>query len=44
MELIVQSEIFTHEQMNDIMKEADELTAILTTCVKNAKRRMKAKG
>ncbi len=38
MELIIESEIFDAKRMDDIMQEADELTAILTTCVKNAKR------
>ena len=39
MELIIQADIFGEERMGDVMKEADELTAILTTCVKNAKRK-----
>ncbi|MBN2560637.1 MAG: four helix bundle protein [Phycisphaerae bacterium] len=43
MELIVESEVFSKDRMKDVMKEADELTAILTTCVKNAKKRMRAK-
>jgi four helix bundle protein len=37
MELLVESEVFSQDRMRDIMSEADELTAILTTCVKNAK-------
>ena len=37
MELLVESEVFSQDRMKDIMNEADELTAILTTCVKNAK-------
>ncbi len=37
LELIVESEIFTKDRMGDLMTEADELTAILTTCVKNTK-------
>ena len=37
MELMVESGIFGEERMKDMTKEADELTAILTTCVKNAK-------
>ena len=45
MELIVASEIFSEGQMKDMMNEADELAAILTTCVKNVKKkRMKAEG
>ena len=45
MEMIVESGIFNADRMGDIMQETDELIAILTTCVKNAKkRRMKAKG
>ena len=42
MELVVDSEIFSRERMKDMLKEADELTAILTTCVKNAKRKNKS--
>ena len=41
MELIVESGIFGEDRMNEIMEEADELTAILVTCVKNAKARNK---
>jgi|GEM_PF-5099449 len=44
MELIAESEIFTEDRMKELMKEADELTAILTTCVKNTKKRMKGEG
>ena len=43
MELIVESGIVNGERMADMMKETDELTAILTTCVKNAKRNVGAK-
>ncbi|MHC4698553.1 MAG: four helix bundle protein [Planctomycetota bacterium] len=39
MELIVESGVFTEERLQDLMKEADELTAILTTWVKNTKKR-----
>ena len=38
LELIVESGIFALGRVQDLMDEADELTAILTTCVKNAKR------
>lgn len=39
MELIVEAEIFPAPRMADLMSEADELTAILVTCVKNVKNR-----
>ena len=38
LELIIESDIFSKERVEDLMKEADELTAVLTTCVKNAKK------
>jgi four helix bundle protein len=38
MELVVESGIVGEDLMKDMMTEADELTAILTTCVKNAKK------
>ena len=44
MELIVESEIFATERLKDLLQEAEELTAILVTCAKNAKRRMNVKG
>ena len=37
MELIVESEIFPAERLSELMTEANELTAILVTCVKNVK-------
>jgi len=37
LELVLESEIFTKDQVGDLMGEADELIAILTTCVKNTK-------
>jgi len=37
MEILIESGITAQERMMDLMHEADELTAILTTCVKNAK-------
>ncbi len=39
LELVLESEIFTKDRMGDLMGEADELIAILTTCVKNAKKK-----
>ncbi len=37
LELLVESEIVPVERLADLMKEADELTAILITCARNAK-------
>ncbi len=37
LELLLDAEIMTEHQLADLMKEADELTAILITCAKNAK-------
>jgi len=39
MELLVESGIIKTERLEELMKEADELTAILVTCVKNTKQR-----
>ena len=39
MELLVESGIIKTERLNELMKEADELTAILVTCVKKTKQR-----
>ena len=39
MELLVGSDVLSENRLNNIMREADELAAILTTCVKNAKKR-----
>jgi four helix bundle protein len=39
MELLVESAIIRRNLLADLIKEADELTAILVTCVKNAKSR-----
>jgi four helix bundle protein len=44
MELIAESEIFGAERLKDLMQEAEELIAILVTCAKNAKQRMKDEG
>jgi four helix bundle protein len=37
LELLVETEIMPADRLADLMKEADELTAILITCAKNAK-------
>ena len=39
MELLVESGIIKTERLEELMKEADELTAILVTCVKKTKQR-----
>ena len=39
MELMVESEVLSRDRLGELMHETDELTAILTTCVKNAKKR-----
>jgi len=46
LELLVESEIVDHNRLSDLQQEADELTAILVTCSKNAKakKRMKDEG
>ena len=41
LELTVESGIFALARVKNLVEEANELTAILTTCVKNAKRRKK---
>ena len=43
MELLVESGIIKDEKLNELMKEADELTAIFVTCVKNTKQRNRKK-
>ena len=37
LELLVETEIMPAERLSELMKEADELTAILINCAKNAK-------
>jgi len=37
LELTVEAGTFSSERLNDLISEADELTAILVTCAKNAK-------
>lgn len=49
LELLVETEIMPADRLADLMREADELTAILITCARNAKGkaeggRRKAKG
>ena len=39
LELIVDAEIFSQKRVEELMKEADELVAVLTTCVKNVKKK-----
>jgi four helix bundle protein len=39
MELIVESQTMELQRVDDLMGESNELLAILTTCVKNAKQR-----
>ena len=41
LELTVESGVFALARVKNLMEEANELTTILTTCVKNAKRRKK---
>ena len=38
LELLAEAKILPQEKLSALMQEADELMAILTTCVKNAKR------
>ena len=40
LELIVEAEIMAEKRLEGLTQEANELTAILTTCVKNTKRRL----
>jgi four helix bundle protein len=39
MELLTDADIIQQDRLADLMKEADELTAILVTCAKNARSR-----
>ena len=39
MELLIEAEIILQSRLADLIKEANELTAILVTCVKNVKAR-----
>jgi len=39
MELLVESGIIKSERLEELMKETNELTAILVTCAKNTKQR-----
>ena len=38
LELLVDANVVAMDKLSDLLKETDELTAILTTCSKNAKR------
>jgi hypothetical protein len=45
MELLVEAEIIPEARLKELQNEANELTAILVTCSKNAKnKRMKMEG
>ena len=44
MELLIDAEIIPQNRLTDLIKEADELTAILVTCSKNAKNRQKIRN
>ncbi len=37
MELLTESELIKPERLDNVIREADELSAIFTTCIKNAK-------
>ena len=39
LELLAEAKILPLEKLSDLLQEADELMAILTTCVKNAKQK-----
>ena len=39
LELLVETEIVPAKRLDDLIREADELTAILVTCARNAKAR-----
>jgi four helix bundle protein len=43
-ELLVESQIVDSARLQPLIQEADELNAIMTTCIKNARRRLKTKG
>jgi four helix bundle protein len=43
MELLIESDVIDEYSLSELLKEADELTAILITCVKNVKDRKEAK-
>ena len=44
MELLAEASIIDPKLLTDLQKETEELTAILTTCAKNAKYRRKTEG
>ncbi len=41
MELLVEAKIVSQKRLNELMNEANELMAILVTCIKNAKQKSK---
>ncbi len=44
LELLVESDIVSKKRLSELISETEELLAILTTCSKNVKKRMRAKG
>jgi four helix bundle protein len=44
LELLAETNILPATRLRNLLREADELTAILVTCVKNVKRHGKRKG
>ena len=44
MELLVESELVPESRLTDLQQEANELTAILVTCSKNAKAKVTTKA
>ncbi len=44
LELLVESGIVSERKLSELMSETEELLAILTTCTKNVKKRMKNEG
>lgn len=41
LEILIESEIMAEDRLSELTNEANQLTAILVTCVKNAKTKMK---
>jgi four helix bundle protein len=44
LELLVEAQIIPERRLTNLLKETDELTAILVTCAKKAKQRNKRRG
>jgi hypothetical protein len=44
MELLIEGEIVPEYRLGELMDEANQLMAILVTCVKSVRKRMRAKG